>query len=181
MPHAVKKIAKPLVFAVVILIAAASVRAQTKIQTVFDLEGKVTKKAALPAAVLAILKSDERVDQCFRENGAGAGESKWFAASRFDLNRDGRMDLIVKAEDACLFGANQGPFWIFQNLPGGYQKILTAYGLQLAVLPQKTDAFNRIEVSRVVAMRPASEIYSFREGEYRTGKAGKRRSRARRD
>lgn len=166
MPHKTRKFIKSLLF-VVVVSAAASGAAQTNVQTIFDLEGDVRKKAALPAAVIATLKSDERVDQCFQEKGAGVDETKWFAASAIDLNGDKRADLIVKAADACLFGANQGPFWIFQNLPDGYQKILTAHGLQLAVLPKKAGAFRQIKISRVVAMKPSSEIFSYRSGKYK--------------
>ena len=168
MPRKTKIYKKILLLAAVVLTAAASGAAQTNVQTVFDLEGDVRKKAALPAAVVAVLKSDERVDQCFQEKGAGVDESKWFAASEIDLNGDKRADLIIKAEDACLFGANQGPFWIFQNLPDGYQKILTAHGLQLAVLPKKQNAFRQIKISRVVAMKPSSETFSYRAGKYKS-------------
>jgi len=141
--------------------------AQTKTQTVFNLEGKVLKKAIIPEAVIAILKSDERVDVCFQEKGKGAREAEWFAASEIDLNNDGRKDLIIKAEDGCLFGANQGPFWIFQNRTDGYQKVLSANGLQLIVLPKKANFFNQIKISKVVSMKPSSETYFFKVGKYR--------------
>lgn len=166
----IKKSVKPLLFAVLVAISAAvSTGAQTTIQTVFDLESDVRKKAFIPAAVIAILKSDERVDQCFQEKGAGVDESQWFAASQIDLNADGRMDLIVKAADACLFGANQGAFWIFQNLPDGYQKLLSAYGLQLAVLPRKSNSFKQIKISKIVALKPStSETFSYKAGKYQS-------------
>lgn len=174
MPRKIKKSVKPLFFAILVLIFnTISADAQTKIQTVFDLEADVQKKAVIPAAVIAVLKSDERVDQCFQEKGAGVDESKWFAASHIDLNADGRLDLIVKAADACLFGANQGPFWIFQNLPDGYQKLLSAHGLQLAVLPRKNNSFSQIKISKVVAMQPSSETFSYKAGKYQT--VGRRR------
>ncbi len=140
---------------------------QKKVQTAFDLEGDVQKKAVIPDSVIAILKSDERVDVCFQQKGEAAQEAVWFAASEIDLNGDARQDLIVKADDACLYGANQAPFWIFYQLDGGYKKILTAYGLQLKVLPEKENSFNKIEVGKVVSMKPSSEIYRFKNGEYK--------------
>ena len=139
-------------------------------QTVFDLEGDVKKEVKIPDAVIAILKSDEIVDNCFREKGEGSREAVWFSASEIDLNEDKKPDLIIKAKDACLFGANQGPFWIFYQMPDGYKKILSANGLQLKILPEKTNSFNRIEVSKVVSMKPAHQIYSFQNGEYRSAK-----------
>lgn len=137
-----------------------------KAQTVFDLEGNVQREVAVPADVIAVLKSDARVDACFREKGEGANESAWFAASEIDLNGDRRMDLIIKAKDACLFGANQGPFWIFQKMPDGFQQVLSASGLQLAVLPKKVNSFSQIKISKVASRKPASRIYSFKAGKY---------------
>lgn len=165
------KLIKTLVF-IFLFSAAIEIGAQTNsaAQTVFNLEDKIKKSVAIPDAVLAVLKSDRVVDGCFKTKGAKPNEAEWFAASEIDLNGDGRKDLIVKAEDACLFGANQGPFWIFQNAADGYQKILSASGLQLAVLPKKSNSFNRIKISKVVAMKPSSEIFSFRAGKYQSGK-----------
>ena len=147
--------------------------AQTKsieAQTVFDLEGTVKKEAKIPAAVIAVLKSDEAVDLCFREKGEGINEAELFAASEIDLNGDRKPDLIIKAKNACLFGANQGPFWIFYRMSDGYQKVLAANGLQLKVLPEKANLFNKIEVSKAVRMKASGEIYSSQNGEYRHAK-----------
>lgn len=139
-------------------------------QTVFDLKGTVKKKVKIPDAVIAVLKSDEIVDGCFREKGEGIDEAELFAASEIDLNRDKKPDLVVTAGDACLFGANQGPFWVFHQMPDGYQKVLSTSGRQLKVLPATANSFNKIEIGKIVGMKPASEIYSFRKGAYRTGK-----------
>ncbi len=137
-----------------------------KAQTVFDLEGSVQNEVAVPADVIAVLKSDARVDACFREKGEGVNEAAWFAASELDLNGDRRLDLIIKAKDACLFGANQGPFWVFQKMPDGYRQLLSASGLHLAVLPKKVNSFSQIKISKVASRKPASRIYSFRAGKY---------------
>jgi len=154
-------------FAAAIILCAASAAAPAqKVQTVFSLEEDVRKEVAVPADVIAVLKSDRRVDGCFQQKGEGASEAAWFAASEIDLNGDRRMDLIIKAKDACLFGANQGPFWVFQKMRDGYQQVLTAYGLHLAVLPKKVNSFNQIEISKVVSQKPWSKIYSFKAGKY---------------
>jgi hypothetical protein len=153
------------VAAMIVFAAVFAAKAQ-KAQTVFDLEGDVRKEVAVPADVIAVLKSDERVDACFREKGEGANENAWFSASEIDLNGDRKMDLIIKAKNGCLFGANQGPFWVFRKMPDGYQQILAAHGLQLAVLPKKVNSFSQIKISKVVSMKPANTIYSFKAGKY---------------
>lgn len=151
------------VLVVLTISAAAVINAQ---QTVFNLEEDVAKRASIPDAVIAVLKSDQRVDVCFKEKGDGASEAEWFEASEIDLNADRRLDLIIKAKDGCLFGANQAPFWIFQKAADGYQQIFSASGLQLAVLPKRVNSFNQIKISKAVAMKPSSEIYSFKNGKY---------------
>jgi len=155
------------ILVVVVVSAAISASAQGTVQTIFNLEEDVSKKASIPDAVIAVLKSDKRVDVCFQEKGKGANESEWFEASEIDLNADKRMDLIVKAKDGCLFGANQGPFWVFQNLEDGYQQIFSESGLQLSVLPKKANSFNKIKISKAIAMKPASRTFSFKNGKYR--------------
>jgi hypothetical protein len=116
--------------------------AQQKTQTVFNVDDAVQKEVAVPAAVVAVLKSERIVDDCFKSKDGRPNEAAWFAASEIDLNGDGRKDLIVKAKDACLYGANQAPFWIFENAADGYQKILSASGLQLDVLAKNSSREN---------------------------------------
>jgi hypothetical protein len=155
------------VLVVVVISAAIGAGAQGKVQTIFNLEENVAKKASIPDAVIAVLKSDQRVDSCFQEKGKGANEAEWFEASEIDLNSDKRLDLIVKAKDGCLFGANQGPFWIFQNEKDGYRQIFSDNALGLSILSKKVNSFNQIEISKVVAMKPWSKIFSFKNGKYR--------------
>lgn len=163
------KIYQTLAAAFIIVAAVCGLNAQSKPQTIFNLEEAVVKEIAVPAAVIAVLKSDRIVDNCFQKYGASKlNEAEWFAASEIDLNGDRRADLIIKAKDACLYGANQGPFWIFLSAADGFQKILSASGLQLAVLTKKDDSYSRIKISKVVAMKPSSEIYGFRAGKYRS-------------
>src|SRR5687768_6858889 len=90
-----------------VVIASSSANSQTDNQTVFELEGKVNSPVSIPGDVIAVLKSDARVDACFKTEGAGSDEAAWFEAAEFDLNNDRRADLIIKPKNACLFGANQ--------------------------------------------------------------------------
>lgn len=152
--------------AVLLAIAASSANSQTNAQTTFELEGSVSKPVSIPADVIAVLKSDKIVDVCFKTEGAGTNEEAWFEASEFDLNDDHRADLIIKPKHSCLFGANQGPFWIFQNLPDGYQKILSASGLKLTILPRKANAFNTIQVGKTAGTKSIHIDFSFSGGKY---------------
>lgn len=151
-------------------VALSSASSQTSTQTTFELEGGVTSPVSIPADVLAVLKSDKRVDDCFKSEGAGVNEAAWFEAAEFDLNGDRRADLIIKPKNACLFGANQGPFWVFQNLADGYQKILSESGLTLTIMPRKAGTFRTIMISKVVAMKPHDTQFRFSQGKYRPAK-----------
>jgi hypothetical protein len=82
------------------------------------------------------------------------------------LNNDQRADLIIKPKNTCLFGANQGPFWVFQNVPDGYQKILSERGLKLTILPQRVDSFHTIQISKVVRMKGHDTLLRFTRGKY---------------
>ncbi|NOT46490.1 MAG: hypothetical protein HOP17_01890 [Acidobacteria bacterium] len=159
-------------WAIVLLvtIASSSANCQTNGQTVFELEGNVTSPVSLPPDVIAVLKSDKVVDGCFKTEGAGVNEEAWFEAAEFDLNDDHRADLIIKPKHTCLFGANQGPFWIFQNVHDGYQKVLSATGLKLTILPEKFNSFNTIRVGRAEGMKGRDTLFRFSQGKYRPAK-----------
>lgn len=151
-------------------ISSATAYSQTDSQTTFELEGKVSSPVSIPADVIAVLKSDKRVDACFKAEGASVNEEAWFDAAAFDLNGDQRADLIIKPKNSCLFGANQGPFWVFQNVHDGYQKVLSADGLKLTILPRKVNSFNTIQVSKVAGMKGRSTQFRFSQGKYRPSK-----------
>lgn len=149
-----------------LVVASSSVHSQTKAQTVFELEGKVDSPVSIPTDVIAVLKSDSRVDVCFKTEGAGVDETAWFEAASYDLNNDHRPDLIIKPKNDCLFGANQGPFWIFQNRTDGYQEVLSESGLTLTIVPSKS-SFSTIIISKAVAMKARDTRFRFSQGKYR--------------
>lgn len=151
-------------------VASFSANSQMNVQTVFELEGRVTNAVSIPADVIAVLKSEKIVDICFKTEGAGTNEEAWFEAAEFDLNDDKRADLIIKPTHWCLIGANQGPFWIFQNVPDGYQKILSVSGLKLTILPRKGNSFNTIRISRVAEMKVSDTEFRFSHGKYHPAK-----------
>ncbi len=165
-----KTISRFLAIAIFLLIAVSLDYSQANSQTIFEVEGRVSSPVAVPVDVLAVLKSDPRVDVCFKSGAAGVSEDAWFEAAALDLNGDGRSDLVIKPKDPCLFGANQGPFWIFQDLPDGYQKILATEGLQLIIMPSKFNSFHVIQVSKVIRMRSIESRYRFSKGQYNLAK-----------
>lgn len=123
-------------------------------QTQFAAEGEVEKPVDLPDEVLRELMNDERNQTCL-----GINETKeqmpasWFAASQIHLNGDRLPDLVVTPKNACLFGANMVPFWVFRSTNQGYKLALSMSGLALQVLNSKTNGYRDIETSAVVQTR----------------------------
>lgn len=87
-----------------------------------------------------------------------------------DLNADGRPDLVVKAEEACLWGANVGPYWVFRNQPQGYELALQAHALCLEVLPARARGYRHLRTAAATAVSQITVAYTWDGRRYRAGK-----------
>lgn len=139
-------------------------------QTSFGVEEELKIPAKLPNDVLEILKQDERNQTCLEIKSANDMPAAWFKASEIDLNADRLQDLIVMAEDACLYGANIAPFWIFLQIPKGYKLVLNVYSLSLEVLKTKTNGHSDISATSATAVRVFSSVFRFNGERYETQK-----------
>jgi hypothetical protein len=87
-------------------------------QTRFGLEESVNQPVRIPEPVQFIQSTDPdvRTSRCVDEDQSLPKISvSWFEASQIHLTGPKEMDLLVKAKDGCLFGANIGPFWLFKR------------------------------------------------------------------
>lgn len=131
-------------------------------QTSFGAEEKIKHRAKIPRAILASLKTDERVKDCLAENDKSKGKFEtWFSAAQVNLNGDAQSDYVVKPENACLFGANIVPFWIFRKNGGKYDLMIHAYSLGLDVLPGKTKGYRDVEIFAASATIGFGAKYKF--------------------
>lgn len=131
-------------------------------QTSFGAEEKIRRRAKIPAAILKSLKTDERVKDCLAENDKSKGKFEtWFSAAQVNLNGDAQSDFVVKPENACLFGANIVPFWVFRSGGGKYDLMVHAYSLSLEVLPIKTRGYRDIEIFAASATTGFGAKYKF--------------------
>ncbi|HVF55387.1 MAG TPA: hypothetical protein VM934_04505 [Pyrinomonadaceae bacterium] len=137
-------------------------------QTSFGLEEPVRRPAPIPQDVLRGLGQDERVQSCLARNGNAAVEipASWFVASNIHLNADKLPDLIVKPENACLFGANIGPFWVFRNTGRGYALALRVDTLGLEVLPARTRGYRNIRTTAASARQVFTRVFRFNGQSY---------------
>ena len=154
------------------IVALAQTPKQTKSfeQSHFDLEQAVTRPAGLPGSVLQTLRQDPTVlsSSCPRhDEPSDQMLASLFEASRLHLAGPGEIDLIVKAKDACLFGANIGPFWVFRNTPQGYKLVLSISALGIQVLPSRSHNCRDILAGAVAAGKAVNVTYKFDGKSYR--------------
>ena len=149
--------------------AGRSVRPAQREQTRFGAEEPVRRRANIPADVLRGLGQDEKVQSCLvgAQNAPVEIQASWFAASAIHLNADRLPDLIVKAENSCLFGANIAPFWVFRNTGRGYALALRVNTLALDVLPARTRGYRNIRASAATASRVITRHFRFDGQSYR--------------
>lgn len=149
--------------------AIAQGNGRTREQTRFGLEEPVKRPARIPADVLRLLGRDERVQARLADESTRPLQvpARWFAASVIQLNNDRLPDLVVKAEDAGLFGANIGPFWVFRNTGRGYALALRVDTLGLEVLPGRTRGYRNIRTQAASARQVFTRNFAFNGRSYR--------------
>ncbi|HXN49529.1 MAG TPA: hypothetical protein VN893_22955 [Bryobacteraceae bacterium] len=96
-----------------------------------------------------------------------------------DLNEDGVAEVLAQANDfkAGCGGTGNCPFWVFQETPAGFRKLLDTRGKDgiggievFTVAAGRSNGFNDLVLG---AHDSASErtlfVYRFRDGQYRVG------------
>jgi hypothetical protein len=98
---------------------------------------------SIPYAVLEILRQDETVKGCLRENEATPDKpfNSWFVASTVHLDGPDERDLVVLPNPdwqpgyGCFYSASGIQwFWIFRRTPKQYQLVLTTPGNGILIL-----------------------------------------------
>lgn len=141
---------------------ATLVRAQntkSREQSHFNIEqgdvGSVTRPVSLPKGALDVLRRDQRIMHCARNQNISADQipARWFIASEIHLDGPAetdfvvlpRFDLDLKPSNVCLMGANIGPFWVLAETPKGYKLVLATSALGLVVLDSRTKGYRDIK------------------------------------
>lgn len=141
-------------------------------QTRFGLEESMVRPVPVPPTVLAILKDDAEVRSSgCRDQAESADEvsASWFEASQIHLDGSDELDLLVKAKNGCLFGANIGPFWIFRNTRKGYQLVLNVSALGVQLLRSRTNGYRDVSAGAVAGGKAVSVIFKFDGRKYQQG------------
>jgi hypothetical protein len=161
------------VFILLVLLSLPS-QAQQKVQrrhieqSHFGAEVEVRHPVKVPQAVLNILILDKRNQSCLN-NGEPIHKipASWFVGSEIHLDDDSLPDLVVTAVNACLFGANLVPFWIFRKTSEGYELLLSTNALGLDVLNARSRGLRSIRATAATARRVSRVVYMFDGSKYR--------------
>lgn len=153
---------------ILLLVFACDFDAQTKPkvnraeQTRFGLEEPINRPVPIPEDVLKMLRQDSDISACDLEsNSRDSIPSTWYEASQIHLDGPSQIDFIVKAKNACLWGANIGPFWVFRSTSNGHSLVLSTVAFGLRVLSTKTNGLRDVEAGAVVSLKPSFVIYKF--------------------
>ncbi len=160
--------------------AQTSKRTPTSEQSKFAVEGiEIAKPVRIPEAVVKILREDKYVRGCLRQDQPSTEiPASWFVGSKIHLNESDETDLIVlprqlsaqdnsPSENACLYGANVAPFWVFRKMPGGYVLVLGISALGLKVLSTKSNGYRDISTWSSTAVTQTTLFFRFDGHKYR--------------
>jgi hypothetical protein len=103
----------------------------------------VKRRASIPPAVLEMLKQDETVKGCLKDNEATQDKpfNSWFVASTIHLDGQHERDLVVLPNPGwqpgygCFYSASGIQwFWIFRRTAKQYELVLTTPGNGILIL-----------------------------------------------
>ena len=133
----------------------------------FGIDVHVKKPTTIPEEVLRNLRTDERARACLQEGqDANSVDASWFVASVIHLGANNVDDLIVMPQNACLLGANIGPFWVYRKTPTGFGLVLVTNALGLEVLSTRTRGLRDIHASSATATKVSTKTFSFNGSRY---------------
>ena len=135
----------------------------------FQVEKDIKRQVVLPKGVLAILRRNNYVSHCFRNDEFKppiAFSGKWFQAARIDLNGDRYPDYVVKANIGCLYGANIGPFWVFRGGASGFRLVLELHELGMSIDHHRVKGYRDISAFRATAVKGFESRWAFNGKRY---------------
>jgi hypothetical protein len=131
-------------------------------QTRFSLEEPVNHPIPIPEDVLKILRREADITACeISPEERSRIPPSWFEASWVQLDGPREEDLVVKAKNACMWGPNLGPFWVFRSSRNGHCLVLSTVAVSLQVLKSSSNGLRDIRTAAIVSQEPAYSDYRF--------------------
>ncbi|HYR75136.1 MAG TPA: hypothetical protein VEM96_04770 [Pyrinomonadaceae bacterium] len=140
---------------------------QSAVQTGFGAETPIKRPVKVPRDVLDQLlkENSEEIVRCEEISGRHVAPSRYFVASSIDINGDGLSELVIQADEYCLQGAHNTPFWIFtrigQRLEPGYELVLKTQTDWLDIRKTSTNDYRDIAAIGHTAIELFTTILKF--------------------
>ncbi len=122
------KLSKFAFFAAILFFCSFNANAQT-----FAIGEDESLGMETPQEVLKLLRNDEGVKFCLKENPDVKFDASWFQSDGVNLNNDDYGDLVVMPKQECLTNPYRQDFWVFKRTGESYELVLktTAYALEI--------------------------------------------------
>jgi len=146
-------------------------------QNHFCVECSIEHPVPLPPAALKTLQGTNdkngehnELERCAKEDGISVRDipEPWFVASETTLKKGEAPGLVVQANNACLWGAHIGPFWLLAGSNAGYRLLFAGRADGFDVLEHVTNGYPDIEL--VFLLQAGSFIghskFCYKDGNY---------------
>jgi hypothetical protein len=115
-------------------------------------EPRIKHPIPVPDAVVEVLKSDDGVKSCLKDNPLAPGQlmSSWFIGSVIHLDGPKEADLVVvpsfHGQESMCFQtpAGFGLFWVFRQNGAGYDLVLRSWAGGLRILTSETNGYRNV-------------------------------------
>jgi hypothetical protein len=130
----------------------------------------VQKPVVVPEGLVEALRLDKIAlnvaKPCLREQHLDQIPGPWFVASEVHLDGPDEVDLVVLPRNACLIGANVGPFWLARKTPQGFQIVFSSGGHDLEILRTRSGGFRDIRLESATATTLLTTTFKFNGQSY---------------
>lgn len=150
-------------------LSGQSKRSHSGSQSSFSAEdAAVTKPAAIPKDILAILAKDKMVLVELENESLPAEKMplSWFSASAIHLSKANLTDYVVVAEPP-IAGGNVVTFWVFRDTGHGHDLVLTAPMHDLNVKNTRHNGYRDVELDSMSAVKISTVWCRFDGKQYK--------------
>jgi len=139
----------------------SSINSIEKEQSLFGIESPIDRPVPVPPEILRLLDSDVRVVKCLGIKGIRQAPGTWYTTSEIHLNDRKQADFVVLPKEACLFGANIGPIWVFGRTEKSFEILLKTDALGIEILKSKTNGFRDIKGVQATAIKTVEATFKY--------------------
>lgn len=135
-------------------------------QKSFYVENRFDKEIKIPVKALNALEKEKSVKKCINfyklnKSNLLPYSSKWFRATKVNLNNDKFPDLIVEHNTPCLSGVSRQPYWLLISNGKNYNVVFYGYTYSLYINTEKTNKHFNVTIDWATASTLFTETFGF--------------------